>query len=131
MPGIGSSCIALVKGGQVLGQAVILTWHDDRMDVIGHEAICPNLDWPVIQQVDSKPQIRSIIVIVKKGRLSTYAALCDVMSKVRNNKPAESGHSAAFIKKPNPTITDLLNERFWQIRDKCLEMRCPAPLDPI
>ena len=22
-------------------------WHDDRMDVIGHEAICPNLYWPV------------------------------------------------------------------------------------
>ena len=113
MPGIGSSCIALVKGGQVLGQAVILTWHDDRMDVIGHEAICPNLDWPVIQQVDSKPQIGPIIVIVKKGRLSTYAALCDVMSKTRNNKPAESGHGAAFNKKPNPTITDLMNERCW------------------
>jgi hypothetical protein len=52
-------------------------------------------------------------LIVKKGRLSPYAALRDVMSKVRNNKSAESGHSAAFIKKPNPTITDLLNERFW------------------
>jgi len=47
MAGIGSPCVALVKGGEVLGQAVILTRHDDRMDVIGHEAICPNLDWPV------------------------------------------------------------------------------------
>lgn len=113
VPGIGSPCIALVKGREVLGQTIILTWHDDRMDVIGHEAICPDLDWPVIQQVDGEPQVRSIIVIVKKGRLSTYAALRDVMSKTRNDKPAESGHSPAFNKKPSLTITDLMNERSW------------------
>jgi hypothetical protein len=52
-------------------------------------------------------------MIVKKGRLSTHAALRDVMSKTRNDKPAESGHSAAFNKKPNPTITDWMTDRFW------------------
>jgi hypothetical protein len=102
-----------VQGGEVLGKTIILTWYDDRMDVIGHEAICPDLDWPVIQQVDSELQIRSIIVIVKKGRLPTYAALRDVMGQTRNDKPAKSGHGAAFNQKPNSTITDLMNERCW------------------
>jgi hypothetical protein len=70
-------------------QAIFGLRHGDQMNVIGHQAIAPNLHALFTTPVGHQFHIGRIVAIVEKRLLATVAALRDVMRQTRNDQPCQ------------------------------------------
>lgn len=81
-----------VRLGEHVAQAVLVAWHDNEMDVIGHQAIGPDCGLRSLRACLDKRKIPRLITVLKKHRLAAVAALRDVMGNIWHNKAGNSGH---------------------------------------
>jgi len=74
-------------------QRVLLFRNRDRMNMIGHQTIPPDvhavLPAPVAHQLDVTP----VVIVRKKGLLPAVAAPGHVMRIMRHDDPGDSGHA--------------------------------------
>src|SRR5882672_10635693 len=67
------------------------------MDVIGHEAIRPDLDAASVAPFGHQRHVQEVIVVAEEGLLSAISALRDVMRKIRDNGARETRHPPGII----------------------------------
>jgi hypothetical protein len=67
-------------------QAVFGLGRRNQMDVIGHQAIAPNLDAPFAAPVGHQFDIRRIVSIVEKSLLAAVATLRDMVRQTRDDQ---------------------------------------------
>ena len=66
-------------------QAILGFRRRNQMDVIGHQAIAPNLDPFLTAPLGHQFDVGRVVLVVEKGLLSTVATLGDVVRQSRNH----------------------------------------------
>lgn len=79
MPVICSSSIPSMKWGKKVGQARFGPGENNRMDVIRHQAVSPDIQIYLFEQLDRELEIREIVGVVEECGLPAHAALCNVV----------------------------------------------------
>jgi hypothetical protein len=64
----------------------------DQMDMIGQQAVRPDLDIVSFAPMSHRFQVALVIFVTKKRLLSTFSPLSDVMGKTRSDNTRQSGH---------------------------------------
>lgn len=72
----------------------------DQMDVVGHQAVCPDLDARLQSLFGEQIEVDFVVAIVKEDGLAPVAALRDMVRKPRYDDASESRHgkTIAFIR---------------------------------
>jgi hypothetical protein len=65
---------------------------EDQMDVIGHQAVCPDLDARLQRLLQQEIEIDFVVAILKEDGLASVAALRDMVRKSRHYDTSESSH---------------------------------------
>jgi len=60
--------------------------------MIGHEAVCPNVDSGLARLLSEQIPVNLLIPVLKKDRLPTITALRNVMGKAGNHRTRQSCH---------------------------------------
>ena len=80
----GIAAMSIRKGR---AQAVLVRWHGDEVDVIGHEAVAPSLrprpDGCLAQQVD----VERVVSVLKEDATAPISTLGDVVGEAGDNNP--------------------------------------------
>src|SRR5262245_12362441 len=64
----------------------------DQMDMVRHQAVCPNLDLVGAAPLRHELQVTLVILITKKCLLPAVSPLRDVVRQARGDNSCESGH---------------------------------------
>ena len=67
-------------------QPIFIRWYNDDMDMIGHEAIAPDLSTGLFCRFTQQIFVKRIVALLKEGLRTPVAALCYVMRVTGNNK---------------------------------------------
>src|ERR1700704_2861878 len=67
------------------------------MDVIGHEAIRPDLDAVPVAPLGDERHVEEVVVVAEEGLLSAVSTLRDVMRKIRDNGARETRHAPGIM----------------------------------
>lgn len=107
MPGPAVSCvdiagIASMRIGKCAPQSILIRRHDDDVDMIGHQAISPDLRLRALCRLREQIAVKSIIGIFKKSLLPTIAALGDMIG------------NAGITRRGSRAI-------FWDLHNKCIQ----------
>ena len=77
-------------------QPVRILGHRDDVDMVGHQAIAPDLDMRPPCGVGEQIEIELVIAILEKGLLAAIAALGDVVRDAGEDEAREAGHLPAL-----------------------------------
>ena len=66
----------------------------DQVDVVGHEAIGPDLDTPAPDLFRQKIAVDLLVAVLKENRLAPVSTLGDVVGQSGNNDASETGHAS-------------------------------------
>ena len=66
----------------------------DQVDVIGHEAIGPDLDLVSTAPLPHQLQVAAVVLVTEERLLSTVSPLRDVVRETRGDDTCQSGHDA-------------------------------------
>ena len=66
--------------------------HRDQVDVIGHEAVGPDLDLASTAPLPHQLQVAAVILVTEERLLSTVSPLRDVVRETRDDDTCQSGH---------------------------------------
>ena len=66
--------------------------HEDQMDVVGHQALCPDGNPTGTAMPAQQLDIKSVVVVTEEHRLAPIAALGDVMRHVRDDRASKLCH---------------------------------------
>jgi hypothetical protein len=67
------------------------------MDVIGHEAIRPDLDAASVAPLGDERHVEEVVVVAEEGLLSAVSTLRDVMRKIRDDGARETRHAPGIM----------------------------------
>ena len=73
--GVDIAGIAPVEVAEGAPQPVLVGGHDDGMDMIGHQAIGPDLGMRPLRRLREEIEVERIIRVLEEGRLAAVAAL--------------------------------------------------------
>lgn len=75
-------------------QRFSLTWNEDQMDVVGHEAVS-NQGYPVQSEaLDQQIEIDTAMGIAVKDRSSSVAALGDMVGQIETDHARQARHAS-------------------------------------
>ena len=111
MAGLSCPCIyiagiAPVEVAKGAAQPIFVGRHDDRMDMIGHQAIGPDGAQRALCCLREKIEIKGIVGIFEEGLPTTVTTLGNVMRNAGEDKSGKSGHKGCFLKSEQGT-------RYW------------------
>ena len=70
------------------------------MDVIGHQAICPDLDARLLRLFGEKIAVYLLIAVLEEDGLAPVAALCYMMRAVGHDDASDARHGAMLWRTP-------------------------------
>jgi hypothetical protein len=79
------------------GQPLLRLRHRDQMDVIGHQAVAPNLDAPFAAPLGYQLQLRGIVFVAEKRLLSAISPLRYVVRQARHDQSRKSRHARILL----------------------------------
>ena len=96
-PRMNSTGVSAMHPGKRAARAVRVGGHEDRMNVVGHQAPGPDLDpgRPALAAEDVA--VKGVILVLEKRPLSTIAALRHVMWDTGNDDAGEAGHAGNIL----------------------------------
>ena len=66
------------------------------MDVVGHQAICPDLDAGLGRRRPQEIPVEAVIRSLEEGGFPPIAALGDVVRDARDYKPGDTSHASSW-----------------------------------
>ena len=80
-------------------QAVRVAGHQDQMDMVGHQAPGPDLDAGGAAGAAEEIAIEHIVRIRKERLLAAVAPLGDMVRRIGNDDPGETGHARTLARR--------------------------------
>jgi hypothetical protein len=96
MPRVDEARIAPVRVGERAPQSIRVGRHDDDMNVVGHEAIGPDLGSGPGHRFGQQLAIQDIIAILEEGLLAPVTALGDVVGQARQYEARKANHVGGY-----------------------------------
>ena len=96
-PIVYPSRVLTMNGAKHPCQAVLVLWHDDKVNVIWHEAICPYRYTRFSLGLCQLFQVGVIVTVVEKRFHSAVAALRDVVWVAWNHKARHPWHGESAL----------------------------------
>ena len=93
-PRVDISGIAPVRIGEGPAQPVVMTGHNDDMNMVGHQAIAPDLRSRLPRRLAQQIFVKRIVVIIEECWQATIASLGYMMRKARDNKAGKTSHGS-------------------------------------
>ena len=91
---VDDEAVATMGVGDGRGHRLAGRWHQDQMDVVGHQAPSPDGYLPGTAMLTQQLDIKSVVVVTEEHRLAPIATLGDVVRHVRDDRARELGHGA-------------------------------------
>src|SRR4030042_1018054 len=88
MPCIPSMCLT-----DCASQTIFRSRHSNKMNMVRHQAVCPDLDGMIITPFCHKASIQPVVFVLKKSRLPAITTLSYMMRKVGGHNPCDSCHA--------------------------------------
>jgi hypothetical protein len=73
-------------------KAVRVGGNDDRVDVVGHQAIAPDLDPRALGRLREEVEIERVVGLLEEGLLPTVAALGYMMRQAGDDETRKTSH---------------------------------------
>ena len=67
--------------------------HRDEMNVVGHEAVRPDIDSKSLARVRQQRDVQEVVLRTKECGLFAVATLRDVVGQTRDDGAGQSGHA--------------------------------------
>lgn len=83
-----------MDGGERPGQPVGVGRHQDKMDMVGHEAPRPHLDIGGAAALGQEIAVERVIGVAEEHARAAVAALGDVVRMTGDDDAGEAGHAA-------------------------------------
>ena len=77
------------------GQAGVVGWNKDEVDMIGHQAVRPDADAVCRARLRQPVPIKGIVILDQEHAPAPVSALCDMVRYVRDDNARKSGHQFA------------------------------------
>jgi len=90
LPEIDSPRVTSMRLADGPSQAVIRFRRRDQMDVVGHQAVAPDLDRCLAAPLGHQFNVCRVVAIVEECLPATVASLSNVVRQTRNNPPRQS-----------------------------------------
>jgi len=84
--------IPTMKRSKKFGQAFDGARQNNSVDMIGHQAVRPDLDIDILKHLGREHQIGGVVVVIEKGDLTPDATLGNVVWITRDDQPRKSRH---------------------------------------
>lgn len=78
-------------------QPILVRRHDDRVNVVGHQAIGPDLGACPLGRLGQQVQIERIIALFEESLLPAVAALRHMMRQSGNDETGEASHGGGEV----------------------------------
>ena len=104
LPEIDSPRVTSMRLADGPSQAVIRFRRRDQMDVVGHQAVTPDLDRCLAAPLGHQFNVCRVVAIVEECLPATVASLRNVVRQTRNNPPRQSCHARTL-----QTVTHFAN----------------------
>ena len=108
MHGIYAFCVPMMRLTKKLGQTQLLLGYSDQVNVIRHQAVCPDVDTGFDFQILYQLDVGSIVRIIKKRLLPPNATLSDVVGITGYNQPRKLWHLALPVASLDGVIKDAM-----------------------
>ena len=66
--------------------------HPDEVNVVGHQAIGPDIEAALLAMLAEQLEIEPVVVLTEENVLAPIAPLGDVMRDARNHQPCQACH---------------------------------------
>ena len=91
MTRIDEAGVAAVRVGEGPPQAVLVRRHDDDVDMVGHQAIAPDLRARPVRRLGEQIAIERVVAVLEEGLRAPVAALGHVIGNSREERGAGGG----------------------------------------
>jgi len=91
-PQIDGGGVFLMRFADCPAQSFCRIRHGDQMNVIGHEAIRPDVDVEAVARFGQQREIEQVVVWFEERELPAVAALCDVVRQSGNDHAGKASH---------------------------------------
>lgn len=88
------SRIAPMGIGKSRAQSIFMARHNDDMNMVGHQAIAPDLQPCLPRGLAQQIFIKHIVLIIEECWQATVASLGHMMRKARDNKAGKTSHGS-------------------------------------
>ena len=96
-PEVDRPRIALRRFATTSGQSVLTIRPDNQLDVVGHQAVRPNLQAPARALLLQQVQIGPVLFRAEEHRLPAIAALGDMLGQVGHRNTRQPRHAASLL----------------------------------
>ena len=90
--GVDEACPATVRGAERPRQAAVIARPQDQVNMVGHQAMGPNLDTELLRLLREEIAVDVLIAVLEEHRLAPIAARCHMMRQTGSNDARETGH---------------------------------------
>lgn len=97
VPRVDPPGIAAVGVGKGRPEPVGIGGNDDQVNVVGHQAIGPDLSRRGLCGLGQQLAIGEKIILLEKGRAATIAALRDMIGQSGDDEPGKSGDGSLLL----------------------------------
>jgi hypothetical protein len=84
--------ISSMRFGEGRAQAIRRRWRHDEVDVVGHQAIGPDLRLGPSRRAGDQVKISQLVIVAKEHRLPPVATLGHVVRQARNDHSSKARH---------------------------------------
>ena len=92
-PRVDEMGVAALRLSHRPSQTRAVARNDNKVNVIRHQAVCPNLDAKFARLLGRQVAIDFLVAVLEKDRLAPIATLRDVVRNIRNDDARETGHA--------------------------------------
>ena len=97
MAGIDETSIAAVRIRKRAPQSVLIRRHNDKMNMVGHQAIAPYLRPGPLRRIGQEVAVQGIVAILEKSLFPPVAALRHMIGETGYNQSGKPSH-ASYIR---------------------------------
>jgi len=94
MPRVDETGVAPMRVGKRATQTVLVRRHNDDVNMVGHQAIGPDLGCGPTSGIAEQIEIKSVIAVLEEGLLPAIAALGHVLGIAGQDEARETSHAA-------------------------------------